>query len=353
MRKIMDYIVKDNDIFIGFEDSRRNWKLCVRSHRQIVHEISLPAEYENLRSYLQRNYPGCKIKLMYEAGFSGFWLHDLLAADGIECIVTPANRVTMEKVNAVKTDKRDARRLARNLENGDYVRCHVPDRERREDRQVSRTLEQIQRDITRTKNRIRRLLDCHGLNIGLPAGRWKRSDYAKLDRMQLDRSLKVSLDSYLRQLKESEEIKQVLTEELRLLYKKERYKRAAELKASCPGIGWFTAIRLTLEWGAMDRFPTKKKLASYTGLTCREYSTGETTRKGRITGQSSKSVRSWLIQCAWTAVKRDVILREKFNNVWRNSGSKKKAIVAVARKLAIRMRALEITDTKYCLGVIE
>ena len=69
-----------------------------------------------------------------------------------------------EKVNKVKTDKIDARRLAKNLENGDYVTCHVPDRERREDRQISRTLNQIQCKIVSTKNQIRRFLDFHGLN---------------------------------------------------------------------------------------------------------------------------------------------------------------------------------------------
>ncbi len=191
------------------------------------------------------------------------------------------------------------------------------------------------------------------MNIGLPSGRWNKSDYTKLDDMELSRSLKISLDAYIRELKVSEDIKKELTAELKTLSKKERYKRPAQLKESCPGIGWYTAIRLTLEWGDMNRFPTKKKLASYTGLTCREYSTGETIRKGRITAQSSKSVRSWLLQCAWQAVKRDPVLMQKFNNVWRNSGSKKKAIVAVARKLAIRMRALELTDKKYSIAVIE
>ena len=60
---------------------------------------------------------------MYEAGFQGFWLHDLLEKDGIDCIVTPPNKVVQEKDNRVKTDKVDARRLAKNLENG--VICHV------------------------------------------------------------------------------------------------------------------------------------------------------------------------------------------------------------------------------------
>ncbi|MFC1552359.1 transposase [Candidatus Latescibacterota bacterium] len=56
---------------------------------------------------------------------------------------------------------------------------------------------------------------------------------------------------------------------------KERYKAGVSTKKSCPGIGWLTAIRLTLEWGDMARFRTGKHIASYTGLTSREYSTGK------------------------------------------------------------------------------
>lgn len=353
MRKMQEFIVKGNKIFIGLEDSKKTWKLCVRCDRMVVQETSMPAKYEVLQAYLLNRYPECEITVMYEAGFQGFWLHDLLEKDGIKCIVTPPNKVTQAKDERVKTDKRDARRLALNLENGDYVSCHVPDRERREDRQISRTLSQIQKDITATKNRIRKMLDYHGLNGGMRAGAWYDKDYLKLHELELPRSLKVSLDAQLRLLEELLAIKKELLSELQALCEKERYKAGVSTKKSCPGIGWLTAIRLTLEWGDMARFRTGKHIASYTGLTSREYSTGETVRRGRITGQSSGYVRSWLIECAWRAVRKDPVLLNKFRAVWRNSGSKKKAIVAVARKLAVRMRVLETGSQPYCIGVIE
>jgi len=103
----------------------------------------------------------------------------------------------------------------------------------------------------------------------------------------------------------------------------------------------------------MLRFRTGKHIASYTGLTSREYSTGDTVRRGRITGQSSEYIRSWLIECAWRAVRKDPVLLEKFQSVWRNSGSKKKAVVAVARKMAVRIWALETTQQTYCIGIVE
>ncbi len=136
MKRIQEYRLKSKKIFIGLEVAKRNWKLCVRSGKMTVHEVTLPAEYENLRNYICNNYPDCEVEVIYEAGFSGFSLHDRLEDDGYNCIVTPPNKVTQAKVNRVKTDKIDARRLAINLENGDYSSCHVPDRERREDRQA-------------------------------------------------------------------------------------------------------------------------------------------------------------------------------------------------------------------------
>ena len=352
MRKMQEYIVKGNRIFIGLEDSKRTWKVCVRCDRMIVHETSMPAKYEVLQAYLRHKYPECEVTVLYEAGFQGFWLHDLLVEDGYICIVTPPNKVTQAKDERVKTDKRDARRLAKNLENGDYVSCHVPDRERREDRQISRTLSQVQKDITATKNRIRRFLDYHGLNRGLKTGAWYDTDYRALVRLDLPHSLKISLGMYLRLLEEQLVARKILRSELRALCEKERYKAGVQTKSSSPGIGWLTAIRLTLEWGEMGRFPTGKHIASFTGLTSREFSTGETMRRGRITGQSSEYVRSWLIECAWRAVRKDPVLLAKYSAVRRNSGSAKKAIVAVARKLAVRLWSLEVKKETYCIGIV-
>lgn len=353
MRKMQEYIEKGNRIFIGLEDSKKTWKLCVRCDRMIVHETGMPAKYEVLQAYLKNKYPECEISVMYEAGFQGFWLHDKLTEDGIYCVVTPANKVTQAKDNRVKTDKRDALRLAQNLENDDYVSCHVPDLERREDRQINRTMCQIQKDIVATKNRIRRYLDFHGLNEGLKSGKWTDKDFEQLEIPGLSHSMQVSLQAYMQVLDVLLTTKKELKAELKALCKKERYITPVLIKNSSPGIGWLTAIRLTLEWGDLGRFPSGKHFASFVGLTSREYSTGETIRRGRITGQSNVNVRSWLIECAWRSLKYDPVLLRKFKQVYRNSGSKKKAIVAVARKLAVRLWALEKNKDTYCIGIVE
>ena len=89
MRKIQDFVLKGKKIFVGLEDSKKTWKVCVRSERIVVHEASMSAEYENIRNYFRNKFPECKIRVMYEAGFRGFEWHDLLVGDGWECVVTP------------------------------------------------------------------------------------------------------------------------------------------------------------------------------------------------------------------------------------------------------------------------
>ena len=240
------------------------------------------------------------------------------------------------------------------LESGDYQACHVPSRERREDRQLSRTLSDVQEDIVRTKNRVRRLLEFHGLDQGLKAGAWNKSDYERVWSMlpTLSEPLRQSLEVYQHILTSLEVSQKELLAQLKTKASK-RYRRPVELKASCPGVGWLSAIRFTLEWGDLSRFESGKPLAHYLGLTPGEYSSGETKATGHITGQDSSQVRAWLIQCAWRAIRLDPVLLAKFGAVWRSSGSKKKAIVAVAHKLALRLRAVELSGQPYEVGVIQ
>ena len=136
--RLQEYVVKDKEIFVGLEDSKRTWKLAVRSEKMIIHQVSMEAKYPVLIGYLRNKFPDCAIHLMYEAGFKGFNLYDALTEDGIDCVVIPPHVVTEPKVNRIKTDKRDARRLALVLENHDFKdSCYVPDKERREDRQIT------------------------------------------------------------------------------------------------------------------------------------------------------------------------------------------------------------------------
>jgi transposase len=353
-RKVQDFVVKGKEVFVGLEDSKKTWKVAVRCEKMIVHQASMEAKYPALVRYLENKFPECTIHAIYEAGFKGFNLYDQLTEDGIDCVVIPPHLVTEPKVTKVKTDKRDAKRLAQVLENHDFNSpCHVPDKERREDRQISRTLAGITKDIIRTRNRIRRLLDFHAVEGSFP-DRWGKKEFEALKELPLSEPLKKSLTVFLTLLEQLWDHQKTLREELRKLCNKERYKKAFEIARSLPGIGWFTAIRLILELGEdLSHFSSGKKIASFLGLTSSEHSTGETQRKGRITGMGSGFIRSTLIENSWVAIRKDPALLSKFMRVSKGSGSKKKAIVAVARLLIVRLRACMISGTPYIIGTVQ
>jgi transposase len=351
MRKLQDFVVRSKDVFIGLEDSKRTWKVCVRSENMVVNESSMPAQYPALSSYLRNKFPECRIRLVYEAGFKGFNLHDKLTADGIDCIVTPPNKVTEEKCNKVKTDRTDARRLAKNLENDDCAFCSVPDKERREHRQYSRSYESIKRATTICMNQIRRFLEFHGLDEGLKPGAWTIKDYEAVREMVMSDTLRMNWELLFERLYFLRKQRAVVRKQLQQLSVLPRYKDTVRRFSSCPGIGAITAIRLALEWGDIERFDRKETFGSYLGLTPGEFSSGERERKGHITRQGNGMIRYMLTESAWIAIRHDPILLDKFQKVWHRSGSKKKAIVAVAHKIGLRLWALERLKQEYVVGL--
>jgi transposase len=182
----------------------------------------MPAEYEGLRRYLLHRYPKCTVAVAYEAGFGGFWLHDALEGDGIRCEVVPPNKVTQEKDARVKNDKVDARRLAKVLENDDYKSCHVPDVELRQDRQISRCLVAIQKDLTRVQARIKQLFLWHHLS-DVMGEHWRATAVAALRRIELPAPLRLSLDIYLQELETLLDCRRQLRRQLLELSHKPRY----------------------------------------------------------------------------------------------------------------------------------
>jgi len=352
-RKMQDFILKSKSVFIGLEDSKTTWVICVRADKEIKHETSMPAKYEVLRSYLRR-FPDCDITVVYEAGFKGFGLFDNLVEDGYKCIVIPPHRVAQEKCSRVKNDKTDAKLLAKNLENGDCESCHVPDRERRSDRQVVRTLNAVDKDIRVERNRVRKFLQFHGIDSGIQTDDWRPVHFRSLRNLSLDSMLKMSLDIMLDKLelywKYQKELRKTLSE----ITKKERYASAFKIAKSFPGIGELTAIRLVLEFGEdFSRFKSGAAIANFVGLGCCEHSSGESVNRGGITKQGNSLIRSWLIQNAWVAIRKDPALQEFYSRIRQNSGKANKAIVAVARKLIVRLRSCMIRNEEYCIGVIQ
>ena len=138
---------------------------------------------------------------------------------------------------------------------------------------------------------------------------------------------------------------------LRQLCKSPDYKKNFQTLTSAPGVGLITAMTLLLEIYDFSRFSNGEQFASYLGLTPSQYSSGEHTRLGHITRQGKAALRRVLIESAWTAIRHDPHLRDKYERIRRKGENGKKAIVAVARSFAIRLRSALLSDTDYVIGV--
>lgn len=110
---------------------------------------------------------------------------------------------------------------------------------------------------------------------------------------------------------------------------------------------------ICFEVGDFKRFSSGKKLAAYLGITPREFSSGEHIYKGRITGQGNAILRSYLIESSWFLIGKDPVMKEYYERIKRSSGSCKKAIVAVGRKLINRIHSIVVNNQCYTIGEIK
>lgn len=129
------------------------------------------------------------------------------------------------------------------------------------------------------------------------------------------------------------------------------YKERVQLLKSIPGVGDLSAMTILLEIFDISRFRSGEKFASYIGLVPSEYSSGEKTRRGHLSGMGNKTLRGLFIEIAWTAIRKDPVLLDKYDRV-RKGKSSSETIVAVANSLAKRVRHVLKNREPYCLGVV-
>jgi transposase len=131
----------------------------------------------------------------------------------------------------------------------------------------------------------------------------------------------------------------------------EAYRPRVPLLTSMPGLGWLTALELLLELQEVARFRRADQLAAYVGLTPAQYSSGEHVRLGRITRQGKPTLRLLLVQLAWRLIGKDEAMRARYDELRGRAGGKR-AIVAIARRLLLRIRHLLRAGEPYAVGLV-
>ena len=345
MKRIANQI-KDEDLFVGIDLHKLRWHVTIRSAEVELFSNSIVGKWENLRRLLKR-YKDCRIQAVYEAGYFGYWLFDLLTSHGAECIVTPPSLIPQEHGNRVKTDRLDSRKLARLLAKGLLKSIWVPSAEERFHRQVIRRRRQLIGDRVRTQNRIKSELQFYGINLPSPRGKWTQIYFSNLQRIKfknhwMQQSFNQLLEHYdflcIQIDKQTKLLKQLSQLPL--------YRDRVKILRSIPGIGILTAMEILLELQDVSRFRRAEQLAAYVGLTPSQYSSADKIRMGRITGIGKNTVRSALVESCWHLIRKDKAMRKRYEQIKARAGGKR-AIVAVARKLLLCIRRLLLDNRPY------
>ncbi len=346
MEKKVESVYKGKHLFVGIDVHKKRWVVSIRSYDLELKTFSMSAVAEELEKFFLNTYPGALFHIVYECCFSGFWIYDYFHERGYDIIVTPTNRIYRDG-SIVKTDKIDSRKLAFQHSRGLLREVKVPVMKIREYRSLFRIYDKEKMREGQILRQIRCILECK--NHELKWEKWNKEfiEKLKLVRFQEDifnRKFEVLIKEYefvKEQIKDSEKrIKEIgEDEELR-----ERIKRIEQIN----GIGIVSAVRLVVYlFDKNDRFESGEKLVHYVGLTPGEHSSGEEIIRSRTGLIGSRQLRSIIIQLAWVAVRKDGNLLNKFERVYRSSGCKQKAIVAVARKLMMKVHAITQKEEEY------
>lgn len=342
--------VRGREVFVGVDVHKESWQVTIRTEGEEVFHGRIASEYRVLRRILGR-FAGSKIKVAYEAGPCGFGLHDQLREDGFETIVVPPSLIPIESGNKVKTDKRDSRKLARLLESNLLKRVHVLTQEDRADRELLRTRRQILEHRNDVARQIKSKLLFYGIRPPFPArAGWSKAFIQWIKDLSLGSEvLEVSFQSLI-------ELYEYLTGQVITVSRKvvelsrsEKYRKRVRLLRSVPGIGILIAMEILVELQDVARFKRAEELASYIGLTPSEFSTGEYVRQGRITRCGNKRVRTSLVEASWILIQKDWGLRKKYDRLKQWKGAKR-AIIAIARHLIIRIRRILLDQEPYVVG---
>jgi transposase len=351
MKRTRKELQPEDRVFVGIDLHKNKWHITARTSELELFSGSIPGRWETLRGILDR-YKGHVIETVYEAGYFGFWLYDELIEYGAECIVTPPSLIPQEYGNKVKTDRRDSRKLAHFLAKGMLKRVWVPTEKERYHRQVIRRRRQLIGDRIRSQSRIKAELQLHGLNISAPHGKWTKIYLGNLGRIRFNnRFMQESFKRLLEQYYFLDEQINKQTDLLKKLSETELYKERVEILMTIPGIGMVAAMELLLELQDIKRFQRADQLAAYVGLTPSQYTSADKVRMGRITCVGKNSLRAMLIQASWALIRKDGVMRDKYDRLKSRSGGKR-AIVAVARTLLIRMRRLLLDNNPYVIGLV-
>lgn len=252
-----------------------------------------------VRRFVDRLAHFAPLEFVYEAGPCGYQLHREMAALGQTCTVIAPGLTPQKPGDRVKTDRRDAEKLAQLHRAGQLTPVRVPTREEEAARDLTRVREDVLSDRLRARHRLSKFLLRQGL-IWRETKAWGVKHSAWLRQQRFDFApLQGSFESYLRAVDEAEARLRDLEHQVVELAEHASWKDLVDRLRCLKGIDTLSALTLAVEVQDFRRFSGARQFMGYTGLVSRECSSGGSVNRGRITKVGNAHVRRVLVEAAW------------------------------------------------------
>jgi transposase len=260
----------------------------------------IPNEPAGIRTLMTRlGGPGIELRVAYEAGPTGYALHRQLTRLGIACLVVAPSLIPRQPGNKVKTDRRDALKLARLLRSGDLTPVWVPDEAHEALRSLVRARADAKADQLRAKHRLSKFLLRQGCWPPIGVRSWSKRYFTWLHQLEFEHLPdRIVFADYLAEVNAAGERITRLERALHECAQSSSQVALIRGLQAFRGIGFLSAVTLAAEAGDLRRFRTAPQFMAYAGIVPSESSSGEKRQRGPITKTGNRLLRHVLGEAA-------------------------------------------------------
>jgi transposase len=263
----------------------------------------IPNRLESIRKLVHKLGPVQHLRVCYEAGPTGYVLYWQLTQLGVECQVIAPSLVPTKAGDRVKTDRRDAEKLARCHRAGELTAVWVPAAAHEALRDLVRAREAAKKDQLKARHRLGKFLLRHGQRRpeGVTAWTKKHREWIKSHVRFTEAALEATLADYV------DEVDHVFDRIVKLEkaidtaigHAPPEIRAVVEALQALRGVGQMVAVSIVAEVGSISRFPSAPELMGYSGLVPSEHTTGNRVQRGRITKTGNGHLRRVIGEAAW------------------------------------------------------
>ena len=289
--------------FIGLDVHAETIAVAVAEPHGEVRSLGvIPNRPESIRKLVKKLGPPAQLRVCYEAGPTGYVVYWQLTALEVACQVVAPTLVPVKAGDRVKTDRRDALKLARSYRAGDLTAVWVPDAEHEALRDLVRAREAAKKDQLRARHRLGKFLLRQGRRPSTPMAAWTQRHLTWVKTVHFAHAAQeATLLDYLHEVEHVADRMARLEHSIDDAVKAapERMRAVIDALQALRGIALVSAATIMSEVGELSRFTKPRQLMSYSGAVASEDSSGPRTRRGGITKAGNAHLRRIVVEAAW------------------------------------------------------